>query len=284
MKINQEDSFYRNWNAHYFKHEDNIVGITSQRRIFDTSQRRIFDTSYDIFMNAYHIKTKQFTPTIKLTYVNYNDLKQVDYLYDHVDYAIVIDVDEEQWSKTSRFPYYISEIDGNYICCCKKENQYFIFHSHTEQYETGVFIFDIKTNTYNDKDFDITKDYITNRFTHLHEKDIISCDPNQLLINNDGSIETYDPNTNMSMTLLTSTSNADIKLYNDLLYEQDGNNIHIYDIEKNLIKSIKVCEANQFILYWDSDLVMYENHRNPLDTSHENYLKSRELTIKSIIN
>ena len=272
-QIAPNDSFYTNWNAHYFRHQDSIIGITGHE---------------EVFMNTYHIKNKQFTPTHKLTYVDYRDLKQVDYLYDDFDCAIVIDVQNQQWAKTSNFPYWISEIDGNYITSCKKDNHYYLFHSHTERYETGVFIFDIKTNTYNHDDFTVDTDMITNRFINLHEKDIISCDASdKIIINNDGYIYEYNPITDECIESLILSNfpvlynNSEIKV-SDFLFEKQNSQIHIYDF-KALIKSIKICEEDEFVIFWDITdyqlIILCQNYRNLLYTSREEYFKARQAKI-----
>lgn len=249
MDITEQHSFYRNWNGHYFLHQDNIVYI-----------------SPDLKMKIYNIKTKKFTSE-SLTQVNYQDLK-VDYLYHDHDHAVVIDVINKQWARTTNFPYFISEIDGNYITTCKKDH-YYIFHSHTEQYETGVFIFDIQNNSYE----------------HVELKqltDIISCAVynHKIFLNVDGDISEYNPITHeCHLILKTPFHNSDIKTNAYLLIE-DKNNIHIYDF-KTLVKSIKI--DRDFIRFWDiyddQILVLCENHRDALNSSYEEYFKSRQSKI-----
>lgn len=119
--IINKDSFYNNWNVKYFKHEDNIIVVNN----YD------YEESTKLYIKTFNIITKQFTSNEEFNYVNNEILKDIVYLYNDYTYGIILDVVNKQWSKTSNYPYFIREIDGNYITICKSFDKFYIFHSHT---------------------------------------------------------------------------------------------------------------------------------------------------------
>ena len=117
-KLEENDSFYYNWSTYYFKHQDYIVAINNPYHLDKMT------------INTFNVVHKTFTSTTPLTLVNYNELEHVDYLYDYTTKCIAIDVTNKRLAKTTKMPYMISEIDGNYITIGKKGDLFYIFHSH----------------------------------------------------------------------------------------------------------------------------------------------------------
>lgn len=151
-----------------------------------------------------------------------------------------------------RFPYEISEIDGNYITSCLMDVCIYIFHSSTERYNTGVFVYSIKNNTFNCLDFKNKKEKSqfpihTNRFNSLHGLDIISCYT--------AKGELY---------ILYTNHDVDVNIYN----------IGIYDVENDKLKDV-ICDikegemlVNSSIIFilptytLSNEIYIYDNVRN----------------------
>lgn len=193
--ITESDSFYTNYRFRYHLHDDKIVAI---KKIYESDN--FINTKFNGFvMNTFNCDTKEFTPIEKLQRVAYDDLKQVTSYEIDLTYMFLIDTENKQYTKTNKFPFMIHEIDGNCIETCRNGNAIYIFHSRTENYETGVFVFDIATNQFNHRDyFDVHRDNAidissdddssedmddlydrtikhSNRFKSLHGKTITSC-------------------------------------------------------------------------------------------------------------
>lgn len=292
--ITKKDSFYNNWNVKYFKYKDDIIALKNYGYKINK-----------IYIKTFNINTKQFTSNEKLTYVEYENLKDITYLYNDLEYGIVVDIANKQWSNTTKYPYFISEIDGNAITICKLHDKFYIFHSHTENYETGVFIFDIKNNTFNNSDFRLNELYhsddsddsnsesemvpvYTNTFKNLHDKTVYySCvNDNQIILNIEDDIYKYDG----ELTDLNLKSDFAIKVSNNMLYGLYKNKVNIYNIHsKNLIKTIEICDDNEQILYWeiynDQLIIICEKYVNPYGQiykeTHNEEFKSRNMKIKS---
>ena len=238
--ITENDSFYSNWNTHYFFDNNVITGI--QMHHYPIELMRMNNGFKNITMNTFNCETNTFTPNEELTFVNYENLKEITHFFDYITYIYVFDTKNKQYAKTSEFPYLISEIDGNYITSCRLGNKIYIFHSITWDYETGVFIFDIETNTFNNADFthlnksdsdhenDFECDYCdgcekcekeiipnyTNKFIHLHKMEIVDCTTyeNDIIINFTDDNETtkickYNPETDELIELLPVLKTTD---------------------------------------------------------------------------
>lgn len=187
-KITENDPFYK---GNTFKNCGNkIIRIN---KTYTSDYKNIVS----IYVSVFDCNTMQFSSKYESKFVEYHNLRTVScYEIDSTE-MILIDIENMEYTITSKFPYLISEIDGNFIESCKINNKIYIFHSQTFEYQTGMFIFDIETNKFNADDFlsrkkvnDSTSsdssdssfsfsDYdgftYTNKFYNLHNKDITSC-------------------------------------------------------------------------------------------------------------
>lgn len=235
----QGDSFYADSKFHYSFYNDKIIGIEMIYDNYSISGLQI---------STFDCDTKIFTATEVLHEVSYKDFKHVScYLVDLV-YLILIDVENKQYAKGNPFPFMISEIDGNCVEACHNDDTIFIFHSETDGYETGVFIFDIKNNqlNYSDywEDFSVITKY-TNKFANLHNKTITSCNVHNNIIyvlwhdNDDEELKlsTYDPVndqfTNILLPIPTETWYKDLIVVNNKAYIRGNNLLCIYDIKSH---------------------------------------------------
>lgn len=231
--IDENDSFYGNCRGRYFKHEEYIVYVSNLY-------------SGDLSIKTFNINTKTFTIDEKLIKVDYNNLQNVDVFFDVINKGLVIDVKNKQWAHTSKFPFSITEIDGNCIDTCKFNDNVYIFYSYTDDYQTGSFVFDIKTNTY------ITKDLPT-----LHDKTIASCEihNNNVVISVKNRLYTYNDGDMIELIDISSECikyrNDDIKFYERILLTKKVDHIYMYDLGNNqFYKSVKICDEG-FIYYFD---------------------------------
>lgn len=261
--INEKDSFYTNWNVNYLFYDNKIIGI---KRIYNEN----ITTITGLQMNTFDCNTKNFTSTEELQKVEYNDLKQVSCYYIYLTYMFLIDVDNKQYTETKSFPFMIYEIDGNNVESCRNNDTIYIFHSRTETYETGILIYDIKSNQFNHKDYqDIERQALTqndndddssetmdeyydrtikhtNKFSNLHKKTIASCsmynDTIYILwhgrddIDDDLKLSKYDPVndkfTDIMKPLPTYIWYKDLNIANNKAYIRGyGDNlIYVYDL------------------------------------------------------
>lgn len=139
-----------------------------------------------------------------MQYVEYDNLQNLSAFYVDYDEIYLFDIDNLAYTKSTKMPYPIFYIDGNQICSCRDQDNIYIFHSITQDYQTGVFVFNIKTNQFNNNDFwdlsgedrklqhssdspnnnsnsdsDSEIDYllpkITNKFNKLHNLTVTAC-------------------------------------------------------------------------------------------------------------
>ncbi len=211
------------------------------------------------------------------------------FFYDYITYGYLYDIQNQEYTKTSKFSFLISEIDGNAITHVIKDDKIYVFHSHTEYYETGVFIYDIKTNTWNAQDFMPNPLYVennnddddteeepcnTNRFKTLHQKDILSCHVynHQLLLNvHDGEtcgIYQYDIETDTLVKLFETVPLFETQITNDILYGyhySERHGLHTYDLINYQHNIISFCDKNELVRYWDMSirLILTEKYVNP---------------------
>jgi hypothetical protein len=211
-------------------------------------------------------------------------------IIDYCNEGIMIDVINRTYSIIN-FPYSIYEIDGNYINTCRNDEYFYIIHSHTEYYQTGVFIYNIKNNTFNCEDFYIIKNntfncedfYIdinnvnndenenesdnendnpeqTNRFKSLHNKDIISCFFNDTLILFDGEdVFHYEPDTDtLTPVMKVDHDISEIKCHNDKLIglQHRYNSVAMIYIYAEEITNYIVADKDEYVVFWD----IYENY------------------------
>jgi len=272
-KITENDPFYK---GSQFKQCGNKIIQINIKYTDD------YKNIANIFISTFDCEILKFSPKCEIEFVEYCTLKTVScYLIECTD-MILIDVENMKYTVTSKFPYLISEIDGNWIESCMMDNKIYIFHSQTFEYQTGVFIFDIQNNKFNEDDF-VTREKIsdsddsddsdssfsfsdydgfmhTNKFTNLHNKDITSCFvyDNQLFIqwsnypNNKLSMYNTDNDAIMDITMDITTSsetlfiNCDNIVIGRKLYADSVQNmIKLYKYEDNslnYIKDYKICD------------------------------------------
>ena len=228
-----------------------------------------------IGIKMFHIDTKEFIPFEYLTQVPYHELKHIDFFLDKHNKGFVMDVVNKQYAYTTNFPFNIYEIDGNMITSCidKNNNKIYIFYSYTDEYQTGIFIFDIQSNSY-----DIVDD------AFFYDKDISSCVVygDTILINMNDTIYNYNTMEKLFDLVDITYHNQDIVIFGNKLLVTDKKYVNVYDLETHVKeKSIKVKEkCFTYIRYldvYDNDLVI----RNSINTSNiSNYIKIINLLSK----
>lgn len=259
-EVKERDSFAKNFNMHHFQYQNLIVGIS----------RYYYYSGHRIIVNTFDIETSKFTEFEEFIQVKYEELKNISYMFD-MDRIILIDMINKQYSCSCNFPFMISEIDGNYITSCRDNDYYYIFHSKTMDYETGVFIFDIKNNSFNEGDFIINEKYrgqedngvgaaeeiyqsqYTNIFTALHHKDISTCCiyNRDIIINIEDKLCKYDIESNQ-LSLIIEKDINDMKIFGDLVFIKGQRNLDVYDIKINILtKNIIVIENGEYYEHWD---------------------------------
>ncbi len=223
----------------------------------------------------------------RATYVD--KLQKVDYFCDLLNVGYMVDIDNKQYSKTCEFPHMISIIDGNFITSCILGNKIYIFYSYTEDYESGVFIYDIDKNIFNTSD--IYNENGTNRFKNLHNKNITGCcvDKDKIILNirdielNNNTISVYDPITDTFTENKRTMDFHDIKIHNGVIYGFNWNTRNlIYRIDSSIIIG---CEQDEIILFWtfnDNQLIIiYEKYENPFGQIYQN-IRQRHCKLKYI--
>ena len=253
-KINKNDSFYRNCNSVYFKHENLIISIDIN----------YYFRNNMIKINTYNIDTNEFTPNDIFNKVEYSKLTKVDHIFNANEYGVAIDVQNKMFSNTIKYPYLISEIDGNHVTLCKHNNIFYIFHSEIEIYEIGVFIFDSINNTINNHDFiEIDSSKITNKFKNIHNKTIISCGihNDNIILKVDENDDTelvyrYDIKTDCVITLFEIQNlyadYNEINILNNIVYILNKNNIYTRDANQNkIINKFEICDEKESVIFWD---------------------------------
>lgn len=197
--LQETDSFYYNYNVYYFNYDKFIVSI---KFIYNENDGLNDFSNVTIMMAKYDCE--------KRTFIDYSEMEQIDksknleHISGHICTLVselyIFDCINNTYMKRS-YPYPISEIDGNHITSCMINDHIYIFHSFTSDYDTGVFMYSIKSDTFNNSDFyrksiassndnetvtyddnetmssddDETNEKYTNRFTNLHGLNIISC-------------------------------------------------------------------------------------------------------------
>lgn len=272
-KITGNDNFdkysYISWN-------NSIVRFT---RTYD---ERIKSNRY--YVSIFDQNSKNFTSFEELQFVEYNDLKNVTYHLLGTDKIYLIDIENREYSYSTKYPFWLLLFDGNTIESCHYQNKIYIFHSETEYYDTGIFIFDILSNRFNNSDYQLMETQLeaqliphTNRFKNLHKKTITSCsiDNNNIYIlwhymddNETVDLETadsetprseivdmirlskYDPATDELTNILipeeTKWWYKYIVVIDDIAYINSGDiYLYIYDIgSRVLLKLLKIYNNN----------------------------------------
>jgi hypothetical protein len=138
-------------------------------------------------------------------------------------------------------------------------------------YETGVFIFDIKNNSFNEGDFTINEKYrenedngvgaaeeiyqsqYTNVFTALHHKDISTCcmHNGNIIINIEDKVCEYNIGSNQ-LSLIIEKDINDMKIFGNLLLIKGQRNLNLYDIKTGILtENIIVLENGEYYEHWD---------------------------------
>lgn len=265
--VKQGDSFYTNSNYDYLVNNSKIIGI---KKIYGEY------SILGLLMNTFDCDTKTFTSTEVLHKVEYKDLKQFSCYFIDLIHIFLIDVENGQYTVTDSFPFMISEIDGNCVESCHNNSTIYIFHSETDNYETGVFIFDIKTNKFNYNDYqkDLTKTIkYTNRFSNLNNKTVTSCSMYNDIIyvlwhdkdNEDLMLSKYNPIndefTDIFSPIPTETWYKDLIVVNNKAYIKGNNLVCIYDIYSHeLLEKLEIYKNGYICYSWfirDDYLVFY---------------------------
>lgn len=226
-KVEKSDSFYNDHGFRHFKHKRLIIAISN------------------FYIKTFDIDTKQFTCANELKQVAYHDLKHINAFYDEYQKGIVIDVENKQYAYTSEFPHSIYEIDGNMITHCIDDDKIYVFYSYTNDYQTGLFVFDIKNNTYENVNDDF-----------WYDKDIASCGifGDKLLIKVDNYIYNYHDKEeilDLSKDIFKYNYN-DIIIYGDKLLVGDYKCADIYDLNtKCRCKRVELEGNYNYVRFWD---------------------------------
>jgi hypothetical protein len=203
----------------------------------------------------------------------------------------------------------ISEIDGNCITSCKNGDYIYIFHSHTECYETGIFIFDMRTNMFNNDDFylsskqfdvetdsgnddiHVNNNFQSNKFSMFHEKDIEDCYVHNgkiflIIYNNIDDAKTindiylYDLH---ELSLITQMENIrEIRVKDGVIYGREDNIIKYIDSD-GMIQTLEICPRNHLPSFWDvyNDklIVISFLYQNPYGQIYSSTRSYKELKI-----
>lgn len=196
--VKEADSFYFDYSVHYFNHKNFIIAI---KYLYNINN---YDEYDKISMATYDCNTGIFTKYVDLKKIeDPKNILNISVFDVQISRLYLFDCDNNEYSKSCEFPYNIYEIDGNDIRSCMDNDYIYVFHSITIEYETGLFKYSIKKDTFNNSDFykinmyyqhylinnkfidddnfDHDIDYnkniemYTNKFVNLHKKNIISC-------------------------------------------------------------------------------------------------------------
>ena len=175
-------------------------------------------------------------------YVEYCDLKTASSFFVDLRCIYLIDVENNQYAKSCNFPYMIHEIDGNHITYCRQNNHIYIFHSHTESYDTGVFIFDIQNNTLKNPEC-----------KSLHELDIISCcvaNDDIRLVLEDG-IYSYDIESDKLMMMIEISNIYNITMTKNVTFVRDFDKHGSIFIGSEMFKQMEFCPIENIITFFN---------------------------------
>jgi len=234
-KIKDTDSFCH-YQMEYIKHNNLIVGL---KRVYNNGNR---EPSFEV--TSFDCDTLEFSQSEILQFVDFDKLKTVSNFYEHFTFLYLIDMENKQYTKSSKFPYFITEIDGNAITLCKKDDEIYIFHSHTENYDTGVFIFNIKTNT-----FDIH---------HFQDKEMFIVDcysfNDEIIITGEDGLYNYQKDS--EPILIVNMDNVDQIVFNDdHIITLCGYDPHMLLMGSRdpvkFVKQVAICPAKDYILFLD---------------------------------
>lgn len=193
--IKQEDPFSKDFPCNYFIKDGFIYNIKKLYR-----ENHI---DFVLLLSKFDINNKIFTQFIELKFVPFEQMKKVSFFFDNIYANCLVDIENNQYTLSKNYEYYIYIMDGNFISNCIFNNKCYTFHSVTQDYETGVFVYDQNQNIFNTECFtklnqsseieelEVPKDpdefeelennfnqipiIYTNNFNSLHKKNIISC-------------------------------------------------------------------------------------------------------------
>lgn len=250
-KVKDNELCVNIFNIEYFQYDNLIVAF----------ERHQFCAS------TFNLDTKQFTPFEQYRQVQYEELAHKNHMYEYFDHVIIVDVPNKSYAKSCRFPYSVTEINGNYVVSCWDERYFYIFHSKTPDYETGVFIFDIENNIINQADFsqnekfeddqaagaagEIYQSEYSNIFTALHDHDISNCCfyKGNILITIEDSVYQYNIKTNELTLILNDDRSGDARVKNDrILIKSYHNRLHLYD---GVLKEDIITHEEKYCYYHD---------------------------------
>ena len=262
--VTKTDLFYQNLNI------PSVIYLKYQHKIL--SVKNVYSEKDPISIGMFDCNDKKFTPDVDLKCVDYADLQTVSCYIIYFTYIILIDVENKEYTRSSPFKYFMEYTDGNYVKSCRIENKIYIFHSVCEYYETGLFIFDISTNKFNDDDFEFTtrnvpdgesdnetESIFINRFKNLHGTDISSCctDNGVLYIVRDNKLHSYDPITDEISEVLMSNIDS-IRVKDNMLFGRRWSSPHggilcikKMGLEKTSIIKFKICEEDELVRFWN---------------------------------
>jgi len=283
--VTHEHPFYKNRQMRFLSCESSIVGI-----------KEVYNNSWvleKIVLSIFDCELRCFVYEGDITSVPYNEFVNTSCYFEELDHLILIDIENKNYTLTSAFPFMVCAIDGNYVETCMQDNKIYIFHSHTDDYETGVFIFDIESNTFNSDAFaleekNVTETYITdddieyeetelrriwtNTFSQLHRKNITSCYVHkaQLYIKWNDTISSYDPISNVLIDVaklpepfITECGNIIVAQY----WLEDNIKPNLYDTETLCLIGELDSSSRQTMLlafsYKDKLVCMSSEYENP---------------------
>lgn len=291
---NQHNFNGHGW-MHYFSCGNKLVGL--KRVLKDGFTIFSHKTEYkdELLICIYDCMLQKLTYTGTIPLVPHCQFKNASFHWLRLDQLFLIDLENMNYMMAVKTPYFIYEIDGNFVETCRLDNKIYIFHSHTESYKTGLFIYDINTNTYNANDFWEMQEYITetyineetdleydemvlwkghtNRFANLQKIDVASCytHNNQIFIikwepDAENKLAIYDPQTD-SMIDLVNIPGISIMHCGDYIIDNNFRTIKIYNqFTGQFIKEVNMGDNTECI----ASLFSYNNKLVCLSTFYEN--------------
>ena len=115
--MTRKDSF----NNNIFFHNNQIISVQDYKEKKPNGE-------YDrkMLMDIFDCTTITITEKEELQYVSFEKIKKISHHIINYNNMFLIDSENKMFTKTSDFPYPITEIDGNYITSCRFNNNKFL--------------------------------------------------------------------------------------------------------------------------------------------------------------
>lgn len=263
--VTDNDPFYYSVNEEYVLYDEFIISFMWK---YDrTDIHNIINKG--LYYSTYNLETGKFTSYSPLRKVHTAFLKKEKdhfFFFDKLTYNVLIDLKRMEYACSSEYPYCIHIIEGNHIAnqlYYRDDNtmQCLTFHSVTDYYETGVFIYDPISNKFNEETFFELEHKNTSK-THNPDSEEEWSSSEE-----DNRLYQYEPyqNSNKQVNLhkkcIFTTCCINEKIY--IVYSTEYNNINddyhlgLYNPFTDALEHIKtlegsvwnICSHNRCILY-----------------------------------